>query len=213
MSSSSKSRSRTRVPLRRLTKDHIEKTIKELFVEFPDLGEGRNGYYPRDHTVKFVIRQALEKLDKGSGYSNDTEKYFSTTNLQTTFKLLEKFFKDKGILAAKYKKLKFSQPRRRKSSVKKSSKGSRSKSAKRSGDCRKPCPAGKVCNRASRRCVKESGRAGKAVSAGRSPPQKKSKKRSPKTGCPKPCEKDKICNPETRRCVKLSGRVGKKLSK
>ena len=217
MSSPKRSKPRPRKPLYQLTKARLQAGIETAFREFPDLGERRGGHAPTKENAGFVIRQSLELIDPGLGYGAvATEKYMTNANLKKAYDQLEKFYKSRGILAAGYKKLKFSRSHSKGRAKKRSpaKRGKRSKSArKRSGDCPRPCPAGKVCNRASRRCVKKGGRVGKAMSAGRSPPKKKVKARSPKRGCPRPCPADKVCNPASRRCVKRGGRVGKGLGK
>jgi hypothetical protein len=214
MSSPRRSKIRPRKPVVRLTEERIQAGIEKAWDEFSDtLGERKrgDGRVPLKTDAGFVLRQSLELIEPCLGYGTQAEKYFTNENYKKAYNMLEKFYKQRGILATGYKKLKFSRSRptgKRKSTPTKRSKSS---SRKRSGNCPRPCPAGKVCNRASRRCVKKGGRVGKAVGAGRSPPKKRVKSRSPRRGCPRPCPADKVCNETTRRCVKRAGRVGKHL--
>lgn len=102
-----------------------------------------------------------------------------------------------------------------------SRKNSRRASRKKSNLCSGVvCSDDQICNPASGKCVKKSGRVGKKLLAGKkSSPRRKSKHSSRRKSSPKGsgkckgvvCSSNKICNPVTGKCVKRSGRVGKKL--
>ncbi len=64
------------------------------------------------------------------------------------------------------------------------------------------CSGDKICNPASGRCVKKTGKIGKSL--------RKSKKATDKCDGVI-CSGDKICNPASGRCVKKTGKIGKKL--
>ena len=87
--------------------------------------------------------------------------------------------------------------------------------------CKKPCATDEICNPASGRCVKRSGKIGKTLSSSPkkgSPKKASPKKASPKKAshkekpCKKPCAVDEICNPASGICVKRSGKIGKDLT-
>ena len=67
----------------------------------------------------------------------------------------------------------------------------------------KKCPAGKIENPATGKCVNKDGIIGKAILA------KKSPKKSPKKSSPKKCPVGKIENPTTGKCVNRDGIIGK----
>jgi hypothetical protein len=72
-------------------------------------------------------------------------------------------------------------------------------------ECKKPCGT-KICNPKTGRCVKKSGRIGKAITGG--DPVNKTRGNVKKIA---DCDPDKIRNPATGRCVKKSGKIGKSL--
>ena len=86
----------------------------------------------------------------------------------------------------------------------------------------KKCPAGKICNPKTGRCVKRNGKIGRQILANQfpspSPPQSPSpsppQSPSPSGGnkCDgKKCPASKICNPKTGRCVKRNGKIGRQI--
>jgi superfamily II DNA or RNA helicase len=75
--------------------------------------------------------------------------------------------------------------------------------------CKAVCKEDEICNPASGKCVKRTGRVGKALLGGDSPKGKvDSSKGIP---CKAECKPEEICNPASGKCVKRSGRVGKAL--
>jgi hypothetical protein len=92
----------------------------------------------------------------------------------------------------------------------------------------KKCPAGKIINPATGRCVKKDGKIGKELMKAKKskkpkkpkpredfervwpkPPKKSKKPKKPKSE--KICSDDQILNPATGRCVKKDGKIGKQL--
>ena len=90
-------------------------------------------------------------------------------------------------------------------------KARRKKKSKKKDKCDEVvCTSDKVCNPASGRCVKKTGKIGKSLLKAPSP-RKKSKK---KDKCDEVvCTSDKVCNPASGRCVKKTGKIGKSLLK
>lgn len=74
------------------------------------------------------------------------------------------------------------------------------------------CPADKICNPATGRCVLKRGKLGKSILASKNGIVNKPKnaKTKAKATCP-PCSADKICNDKTARCVLKTGSIGKKI--
>jgi len=84
----------------------------------------------------------------------------------------------------------------------------------------KPCKSDEIRNPVSNRCVKKSGKIGKAILAKKSRSKSRTKSRTkskPKSRASpnknsrsrKPCKSDEIRNPVSNRCVKKSGKIGK----
>ena len=77
------------------------------------------------------------------------------------------------------------------------------------------CPADKICNPATGRCVLKRGKLGKSILASKNvavnkPKNAKTKAKAKAKACP-PCSADKICNDKTARCVLKTGSIGKKI--
>jgi len=77
--------------------------IREQFDDhFLWLTESKGGHTPSVSTAKFVIRQYLSKK-KPDISSSQIEKYFTSNNIDRVMKLLERFYKEKGVFVAKAK--------------------------------------------------------------------------------------------------------------
>lgn len=72
------------------------------------------------------------------------------------------------------------------------------------------CPADKICNPATGRCVLKRGKLGKSILASKNVVKNKNAKTKAKATCP-PCSADKICNDTTARCVLKTGAIGTKI--
>jgi len=133
----------------------------------------KGGHTPEISTAKFVIRQYLAKKDPDMP-SSQIEKYFTSNNIAMVMKLLEEFYKKKGVFVAKVKSSR-SPSSKRKSSHSKSPKKATPKKAtpkkkaspkrKSEKESRKSKPPQKKPSRVSasqkRKPAKESRRAGK----------------------------------------------------
>ena len=88
----------------------------------------------------------------------------------------------------------------------------------------KKCPANKICNPKTGRCVKRNGKIGRQILANQSPspfPPQSPSPSPPQSPSPSPsggnkcdgkkCPANKICNPKTGRCVKRNGKIGRQI--
>lgn len=202
--------------------------VEKVFEEFPDMDQRKDGLHePHLYTANHILRKVLTDIDPEMAHSYEARSpYWTKENVKKAYKALTAFYKERGILARKFKKLTFSRTpesmriekgktrtRGRKSgSAKRKSKRSKSSKRKSSKSRRSRCPAGKVRNPATGRCVDAKGPVGRKLMKHRSKSSKGSKKGSRK-GCNKPCAASKICNPATGRCVSRTGALGKRLVK
>lgn len=88
----------------------ILQTIKKQFDEFPDMDLAAGGMHkPQMHTVNFILRKYLSDKDEKLGWSYDARApYMTKKNLKMVYGALVKFYRSKGLLAPKFKKMKFS---------------------------------------------------------------------------------------------------------
>jgi hypothetical protein len=175
---------------RKISSTKLRSIIEKTFEEFPDMDQRKDGMHqPHLHSVNNILRQVLAKMDPEMAYSYEKRApYWTKENAKKVYKALVAFYKERGVLASKFKKLKFSRtpdtmraetgkkvsPKkrskssRRKKSKRSSSKGKKSKSKTKTGSKKKKskkkrCPSGKIRNPASGRCVDVNGAIGKKL--------------------------------------------------
>lgn len=204
---------------KKISSSKLRAIIEKTFNEFPDMDQGKDGMHePHLHTANHILRKALAEINPEMAYSYEARApYWTRENTEKAYKALVSFYKERGILARKFKKLKFSRTpesmrietgksSRRSSKQSKSSKHKSSKGQKSSKT--KKCPEGKIRNPSTGRCVDMKGTIGKKLSK-----KQRSKSSSSTSKKSKPCPSGKIRNPATGRCVSRTSALGKVLSK
>jgi hypothetical protein len=176
---------------RKISSTKLRAIIEKTFDEFPDMDQRKDGMHePHLYSVNNILRQVLAKMDPEMAHSYEKRApYWTKENAKKVYKALVAFYKERGVLASKFKKLKFSrtpdvmraeagkkltgkkESKKRSKSRRKSSKRRKSKSgsskrktgSKKKKSKRKRCPSGKIRNPASGRCVDVNGAIGKKL--------------------------------------------------
>lgn len=120
--------------------DVIRNEFDEHFLWLTESKKG--GHAPEVSTAKFIIRRYLN-AKKPDISSAQIEKYFTPHNIAAVMKLLEKFYKEKGVFSSRPKPSRSRSPKRkisRKSPKKKTTSRKRkpSKESRRTTTARKP---------------------------------------------------------------------------
>lgn len=192
----------------RFSQERINKLMDKLLDDFPEMGKRKDGTYSVKITdVGFVIRQLYGS--KGYG-GKDVVVMFSTPNVKRVWNRMKKYYKSRGYTVKK-SKFTFNTLLPSDEYISQESYKKRTSRWKGKGKSResklKFCPAGKILNPKSGRCVDINGPIGKKLRGKESltdPDDKIAKLR-------KDCSKGKILNPSTGRCVNEDGKIGRNI--
>lgn len=179
---------------RKISSIKLRAIIEKTFDEFPDMDQRKDGMHePHLYSVNNILRQVLAKMDPEMAHSYEKRApYWTKENAKKVYKALVAFYKERGVLASKFKKLKFSRtPDVMRAEAGKKLKEGKKESKKRSKSRRK----------SSKRRKSKSGSSKRKTGS--------KKKKSKRTRCPS----GKIRNPASGRCVDVNGAIGKKLMK
>jgi hypothetical protein len=136
--------------------DIVHKVFDDHFLWLTESKGGGNT--PDKSTAKFIIRQYLLKKNPDIT-SNKIEKYFTEHNIAMVMRLLEKFYKSRGVYKEKVVRSRSKSPKKRKTKKKSTSRKSSKTSRKFKSPSRK--------SKSPRKSSKSSRRAGKRKSTPR----------------------------------------------